>query len=312
MKWPWAHLMNFEGWAQRWRLSDSTQGLIPRARLAGPIPSVIAVMITLSIMAAAAALSLSNLAGNAKDEISGGVTVQIVEANQAAREKQAQTALTLLGGLPQMYELRRVPDAELNALLEPWLGKDFATDSTIPVPALIDVRLKDEVTPADLANLRKVLAKQVPAARVDAQSTWLGPVFNAVNSLRWLAMGLIVLIGMTSIAAVWLAARSAMAANRATIEIVYMLGASDHQIARIFQRSSARDAALGAVIGSVVGLGAIAILARQFAALGSGMVQSAWLTGVDWVAIGAIPFIGVALAFLTARITVLSALRRML
>ena len=309
MKWPLADL---EGWAQRWRLSDSTQGLIPRARLAGPIPSVIAVMITLSIMAAAAALSLSNLAGNAQDEISGGVTIQIVEANPAAREQQARTALTLLGGLPQMDQLRRVPDKELNALLEPWLGKDFATDSTIPVPALIDVRLKRQVTSADLADLRQVLTKKVPAARVDAQSTWLGPVFDAVNSLRWLAMGLIVLIGMTSITAVWLAARSAMAANRATIEIVYMLGANDHQIARIFQRSAVRDAALGAVIGSVVGLGAIAILARQFAALGSGMVQSAWLTGGDWVAIGAIPFIGVALAFLTARITVLSALRRML
>ncbi|MXP26227.1 cell division protein [Altererythrobacter indicus] len=312
MRSRWDHWERIEGWVQRWRGSDAAQGLIPRTRLAGPIPSVIAVMIALSVMAAAAALSLSNLAHNAQAEISGGVTVQIVEADPTARERQARLALTLLGGVPRMYELRRVPDAELNALLEPWLGKDFATDSTIPVPALIDVRLKGQVTAADLANLRKVLAKKVPAARVDAQSTWLGPVFDAVNSLRWLAMGLIMLIGMTSIAAVWLAARSAMAANRATIEIVYMLGASDHQIARIFQRSAARDAALGAVIGMAVGLGAIAILARQFAALGSGMVQSAWLTGGDWVAIGAIPFIGVAVAFLTARITVLSALRRML
>ncbi|RKF22787.1 FtsX-like permease family protein [Altericroceibacterium spongiae] len=292
--------------------SDNTHGLIPRARLIGPIPSVIAVMIALSVMAAAAALALSNLAGNAQAEIAGGVTVQVVEADRTERERQTALALDLLRSLPDVVQLRRVPDAELHDLLEPWLGDNFAADSTIPMPSLIDIRLAGEVTPARLDELQATLEPVAPAARVDAQSAWLGPVLRAVDSLRWLALGLIVLIGAISIAAVWLAARSAMAANRTTIEIIYMLGASDDQIARIFQRSAARDAALGAAIGFLIGLAAIAVLARRFGALGSGMVDSAWLLTGDWLAIGAIPFIGVALAFLTARVTVLNALRRML
>ena len=57
---------------------------------------------------------------------------------------------------------------------------------------------------------------------------------------------------------------------------------------------------------------ALFILGRQFAALGSGMVAGGGLGVIDWIAIAAIPLAGVAIALLTARITVLAALRRML
>ena len=54
------------------------------------------------------------------------------------------------------------------------------------------------------------------------------------------------------------------------------------------------------------------LLGRQFAALGSGMVAGGGLALADWTAIGAIPVAGVLIAMLTARVTVLAALRRML
>jgi cell division transport system permease protein len=54
------------------------------------------------------------------------------------------------------------------------------------------------------------------------------------------------------------------------------------------------------------------LLGQQFAALGSGMVAGGGLDLADWLAIGAIPVAAVAIAMLTARITVLGALRRML
>ena len=54
------------------------------------------------------------------------------------------------------------------------------------------------------------------------------------------------------------------------------------------------------------------VLGRQFAALGSGMVAGGGLATVDWLLIAAIPLAGVIIAIVTARLTVLSALRRML
>jgi len=296
--------------AARFGTSDR---LVPNARLAGPMPWVIAIMIALTVIAASAGLALHNLAEHARAEIAGGLTVQIVEGAPAERERQAEVAVALLTNREDVASVRRVPDEELDALLEPWLGKEaVAEEGAIPVPALIDVRLAGPVTPRRLEELRTSLAASVPAARLDAQAHWLEPVFGAVGSLQWLAAGLIVLLAGTTAAAVWLAARSALGSNRETIEIVHLLGGTDGQIARIFQRSIGIDAALGGLAGLAMGLTAIMLLGRQFAGLGSGMVAGAELGVVDWTLLAAIPAAGVVLAILTARLTVLAALRRML
>jgi cell division transport system permease protein len=287
---------------------------VPQARLAGPMPWVIAIMIALTVMAASAGLALSNLAAHARSEIAGGLTVQIVEAAPAERDRQAELALALLTNRDDVAEVKRVPDSELNALLEPWLGQgaNVAEEDAVPVPALIDVRLRGAVTQLRVEGLRSALAAQVPAARVDAQAGWLGPVFDAIGSLQWLAAGLVVLLAATSAAAVWLAARSALGSNRETIEIVHLLGGSDAQIAQVFQRSIGIDAAVGGIVGLGLGLAAALLLGRQFARLGSGMVAGGGLSPVDWALLAAIPVLGIVLAMLTARVTVLAALRRIL
>lgn len=287
--------------------------LVPQPRLAGPIPWVIAIMITLTVIAAAGGLALRNLGQNARSEIAGGLTVQVLEGAPAERERQARRALALLGGREDVATVRRVPDAELSALLEPWLGAEVLSGGeSIPMPVLIDVRLKGPATPLRLEQLGSAIGQVAPSARVDAQSGWLRPVLEAVRSLQWLALALIVLLAATSAAAVWLAARSALGSNRETIEIVHLLGATDRQIARIFQRATAVDALLGGILGLLLGLLAVWLLGRQFTGLGSGMVAAGGLQPMDWLVLASIPVIGVLLAMLTARLTVLGALRRTL
>lgn len=295
------------------RFGGDPSSLLQQARFAGPMPWVIAIMMALTVMAAAAGLALSSVAANARAEIDGGVTVQIVEAAPAERDRQAEIAVALLANREDVTRVRRVPDAELAALLEPWLGElARAEEEAVPTPALIDARLRGSLTPQTLAELRNALSASAPSARVDAQASWLAPVFEAIASLQWLAIGLVVLLGATSAAAVWLAARSALGSNRDTIEIVHLLGGTDGQIARLFQRSIAADAAIGGVVGLLLGLIALFLLGGRFAALGSGMVDGGSFGFVEWAVIGALPLAGIALAVVTARITVLAALRRML
>jgi cell division transport system permease protein len=286
--------------------------LIPQARFAGPMPWVIAIMIALTTIAAAGGLALNNLADGARSELSGAATVQIVEPLAAERDRQARAAEAALAELPEVASIRVVPEDELDALLEPWLGGGGAGVEAVPVPALIDIELRGPADGARLARLRAVLAGVAPAARVDAQSSWLGPVFAAIRSLQLLALALVVLLALTSAAAVWLAARSALGGNRGTIEIVHLLGGTDAQIARIFQRSIGFDAAAGGAAGLALGMAAVLVLGRQFAALGSGMVAGGGLGPLDWLMIAAIPLLGVVIAMLTARLTVLGALRKML
>jgi cell division transport system permease protein len=288
--------------------------LVPQARLSGPMPWVIAIMVALTAIAAAAGLALGNTADAASAELRGGVTVQIVEASPEARARQAREAVRRLGAMPEVRSVRLVPQEQVDALIEPWLGAEVGNGDgeAIPVPALIDARLGGAVTAGRLAAIERALRPVAPAARVDAQSTWLKPVFAAIESLEWLALALVLLLALALAAAVLLAVRSALGSNRGTIEIVHLLGGTDAQIARVFQRSVAIDAAGGGVLGLLAALVVILFLARRFASLGAGLVDQGALGWRDWAALGLVPVVAVALAMLTARLTVLRTLRKML
>jgi cell division transport system permease protein len=296
---------------KRWGALGAAE-LIPQARLSGPMPWVIAIMIAMTVIAAAAGLALRNAAATARTELSGGVTVQNVEPAPAARERQAAAAAARLRGSAGVSGVRLVPAEELDALISPWLGPEAADADAVPVPALIDARITGAITAERLAALRRDLRQVAPGARVDAQSSWLAPVFGAINSLQWLAVALIALLGAATAAAVLLAARSALGSNRDTIEIVHMLGGSDAQIARIFQRSIGLDAAVGGATGLALGTAAVLLLSRQLAGLGAGLATGGSLGWADWLVLALVPVGGVLVAMATARLTVIRALRKML
>lgn len=285
--------------------------LIPQGRLSGPMPWVIAIMVALTVIAAAAGLAFSNTARNASDALTGGVTVQIVNANPAERDRQAQAALRSLRATPGVVEATLVSQQEIDRLIEPWLGAPTG-EGAIPVPALIDARLRDPVSGEMLGQLRRTLRDVAPAARVDAQSTWLKPVFSAIGTMRWLSIALVGVLAFALTAAVLLAVRTALGTNRETIEIVHLLGGTDRQIARVFQRAIGFDAAGGGAIGLALGLVVVLLLGKQFGGLGAGLVSSGALGWLDWILLALIPVVGVGLAMFTARQTVIRALKKML
>lgn len=285
--------------------------LLPATRFGGPIPWVIAILLSLVVIAAAGGLSLRNLADNARADLSQAVTVQIIEANPQTRAERAQAVAAALSSQSLVTSVRIVPEEELQALLEPWLGTS-AGSQDVPIPALIDVELRDSASEAQVDELQAALDRAVPGTKVDAQSSWLKPVYDALAALQWLALALIALIAFATSAAVWLAARSAFANHKETVEIIHLLGGTDSQITRVFQTAVMREAAFGAIVGLALGLLAVLLLGQQFAALESGMVGGAGLRMEDWLIIGSIPLAGVLIAMLTGRITISLALRAML
>ncbi|HKR90962.1 cell division protein [Novosphingobium sp.] len=288
--------------------------LIAQGRLSGPMPWVIAIMVAMTGIALAGGLALGNAVSAAKAEIEGGITVQILEPRAEVREQEAARAVATITRMRDVAGLRLVPQAELDALIEPWLGTGIAaaTGSAIPVPALIDVRLKGPVSPAQLAAIERTLRPAAPSARVDAQSNWLKPVFDAMVSLQVLAIALVALLTLALAAAVLLAVRNALGTNRDTIEIVHLLGGTDRQVARLFQRSIGYDAAGGGAVGLALAMVVILALGRRFAGLGAGLVDSGALVWSDWLLLAMVPVLSTLLAMATARLTVLHALRKML
>ena len=285
--------------------------LIPEGRLSGPMPWVIAIMIFLTVLTAAAGLAMTRAMSDVSDELSSRATVQIIEANPQVRNRQAGAVAARLRTLPLIEEVRVLPPEEIDALIEPWLGtQDLADD--IPLPALIDVKLARTATDAEYQSLRSTLQSIAPNARVEPSSGYIAPVISLERSFQWIAFGLVGLLALATGAAVIISARSALNTHTETIAVVHLLGGTDQQISRLFQRRIALDALLGGLIGLAGGAVIIWLISGQLSALGSGLVQSVGLDWWSWLIIAAIPILGMFLAMVTARLTVTGALKKIL
>ena len=292
------------------RFGKAERGLLPEGRMAGPMPWVIAIMMFLTVLAAAAGLGLAGAAERLGGQIGSRVTIQVVEANPQLREAQAQAAAAAVRSLPGVTAVRVVPQQEIDELLEPWIGAG-ALESDLPIPALVDVDLTSEGR-ASLARLQAAVAAAAPAARVDDNAQWLAPLASLIGALQWLAAGLVLLMVAATAATVVLAARAALDTHRQTIEILHLMGATDIQVARLFQRRIALDALFGGLVGFILAGTVLIAIGERVAALGSELLGSAAIPPEGWAVLLALPAFGVVLAMLVARLTILRALGRML
>ncbi|HZG09819.1 MAG TPA: FtsX-like permease family protein [Allosphingosinicella sp.] len=284
--------------------------LLPEGRLSGPMPWVIAIMMFLTLLAAAAGLGLGSAAASLDTETGNRATVQIVEPNPDARESQARDALALLARLPGVTAAERVAPDEMRALLEPWLGPG-GMEADLPIPAMIDIELSPAAY-ARMDGLRAALADVAPAARVDDNAQWLAPLAGLIGSLRWLAGSLVVLMIGATAATVVLAARASLDTHRGTIEVLHLMGATDVQVARLFQRRIALDALFGGAVGLAAAGAVLLLIGNRLGALGSELLGSAGLPVASWAILVALPVFGVLLAMIVARATILRALGRLL
>jgi cell division transport system permease protein len=293
-----------------WSPSAADRRLLPEGRLAGPMPWMIAIMMFLTVLATAAGLALANGARALNADLAGRVTVQLVQPDAPRRAAETRAVLALLADMPGAVAVRQVSDREIAALLEPWLGPDGLGED-VPVPALIDIELAD-AGDAAVAALTTRVREVAPSARVDRHARWLGPLAGLVGSLGWLAAALVLLMGIATAAAVVLSARGALNTHRATIDVLHLLGATDIQIARLFQRRIALDALFGGGIGLVAGIVVVLFLGSRLAAVGSDLLGNLAIDWQGWGLIVALPIAGALLATVTARLTVVKALRRIL
>lgn len=285
--------------------------LIPEGRWSGQMPWVIAIMLFLTLLVAAGGLTLAEAARQGGQDLARQVTVQIIESDPAQRAAQSAAVTRALRNMDGIAEVKPVPDAQVRALLEPWLGTGVM-DADVPVPALVDVRFASVPAAATLTNLPSALRSFASKIRVDSHSSWLAPFFELMRALLWLAAVVFLLLLVATSAVVVLAVRSTLNTHRETIEIMHMLGGTDIQAARLFQRRIALDALLGGIVGFIVAAVVIITVGDRFAAVEPGLLSGAHFPYYGWAILALIPLAVMALAMLMARMTVISALKRIL
>jgi cell division transport system permease protein len=271
---------------------------------------VMAIMLFLTVLAGALGLGMAG-AGRALDrQLAGRLTLQLVEADAARRDRLSRSLIAQVRTIPGVTRVAEVDRARLAELLRPWLG-DAGVDAELPMPVLVDVDLQSG-DPALIARVRAAAAAVSPAVRVDQHAQWLSPVARFLATLTWLAAGLVLLMASATAAVVLLVARAGLDTHRDTIAVLHMLGSTDTQVARLFQRRIALDTLLGGLVGTMGALAAIWLLGRQTAGLGSELLGSIALAQTDWVMLALTPLLFALLAMAAARIAVLRTLGRTL
>ena len=278
----------------------SERRLLPEPK-GRPTLYVLAIMTFVTVIVAAAGLAVANAARLVGDGVQHRYSIQIADG---ARFQGA--ALAAVRATPGVSAATPVPDADVRETLKQWLGPDAAAAAGLPVPALIDV----ELTPgADAAAVEARVRGVAPGARLLAYSDSLAPLAKALRSLQWLALGLVLLMGLATASAVILAARGALDTNRSTIEVMHGIGATDDQVTRLFQRRIAIDALAGGALGAGAALLVLVLV------LGGSNARVAELTGgrvlraIDWGMLVLLPLAAAVLATVVARTAVGRSLR---
>lgn len=297
--------------ADRKAAAAARHRLLPGGRLAGPMPWIIAIMMFLTVLAAAAGLGLGAAVRSMSADLAGRASVQVVEADAPVRDQLAARTLAALRSADSVRAAEPVDPAALADQLRPWLG-EAATSGDLPVPALIDVMLTPGDAEAKIGGLRRLLGTLSPKLRIEPHAAFLLPLAGLLTALGWLSAGVVLLMILATGAVVVLAARGAHDSHRGTIDVLHLMGSTDVQIARLFQRRIGLDALMGSALGFSFATFVILLIGLRLAATGSDLIGAVELDLRGWLILVALPIFGVLLATLTARWTVLRALGRAL
>lgn len=294
--------------------------LLSGSRLSATMPWILGVMIALATLAAGAGLAGGAAAVQLRGALSTRLTVQVIEGDPARRSAASVRALALLQGDAGVRTAELVPEERVRELIAPYLGTD-RLDPDLPVPGLIDVTLVPEAVPTAPDRLTQALETLPARIRIDRTEDWAAPVRRFLTLIAGLALTVLALTVAATTAAVVLAARAALDAHGTTIATLHLLGATDRQVARLFERRVGRDGLFGIAGGFALGLVLLFAGAARVSKLSEGFTPGgdgagagpAGVPAVVWVAIATIvvPLSALALTRLSTRWTVLRTLRAM-
>ena len=278
------------------------------------LPWLIALMVYLAALAVAVSAILGSAAQTWRNDLSGNMTVEIPPALHApdaaeATEARVARAVEILRAMPDVRSAEAIAAAEGLRLLEPWIGAgDIAFD--LPLPRLIDLQI-DPRAASDAESVHAALEGEIPDVRVDDHGLWVERLLALIRSIEAVALAVVLLIGAAGILSMVFVTRTGLAVHHDVVEVLHLVGARDRYIAGQFQRHALNQATRGTLAGTLLALATIGGLFLVGAGPDLPLMPTLRLGLGGWAALAAVPATALAIAALTARMTVLRALPRM-
>jgi cell division transport system permease protein len=284
--------------------------ILPRDKGAAPLDLVIGVMAFLAALALGGVMIAERVAETWQGGLTGRLSVQVLPEGGEPPTAEVAAALELLRNTPGVVYAGALSDEENLALIEPWIGSDVVIEA-LPFPRLIDVELAPGAI-VDIPALEARLAEAAPHSILDDHSRWVGRLRGTANAVLLGALTVLVLIAIATSASVAFATRAGLATHREIVELLHLMGAKNGFIARAFEwhyflgslfAASLGAFAAGGVFLAAGGLDEYGLSSVSFLPpLGLRMEELPWLL--------AVPGAAAVIAWATARLSVLSALRQ--
>ncbi len=292
---------------------EGPSAILPRDKGAAPLDVMIAVMAFLAALALGASLIAERTALGWRSGLSDRLTVQILPPAHGVPgqglDQEVNAALSVLHSTPGIAHVSPLTQEQTLSLVQPWLGAD-ALVAELPLPRLIDAT----ITPGaevDLAALSRQLKKAAPDSLLDDHARWISRLKSLADAIIWSAYGILLLIGIATAAAVSFATRAGLEAHHEMVELLHQMGAQSNFIARAFERhyfiSALVAAAVGAALAAILFLAAGGLEFAGIEAVPFLPPLALKLREVPWLL--AVPAVSGLIALVTARLSVLAALR---
>lgn len=235
------------------------QPLVPVDSAAGrALVAVIAILTFLAALSAGAALLAAHASEQWRGAVANEMTIQIRPDTRRNIESDVARAVEMARAVAGVDEVRAVPKAESDKLLEPWLGTGLDLVE-LPVPRLIVLKLRSGNS-AEIAAFKETLRRDVPTASLDDHRLWMRRLSTMANTIILAGVVVVLLVLTAAALAVAFATRGAMAGSRDSVEVLHLVGADDDFIAREFQARFVRLGLRGGAAGGLAAIVAIAIL----------------------------------------------------
>lgn len=285
----------------------------------GHAATVIALMTLLACLMLAATLVIYSMAGKWRSDLAGQATIEIpardAQGNvspRAALRIKAQGVAQGLADIQGVTSVNIMDDAQVKALLSPWLGDMASGGDDLPLPALIAVTYAPEGEEQAARATEDMLARTMPQARLDRHKDWLDALHRLSSALMltFITLGLAVMTatGMSVAGAV----RAGLNQHAGEIELLHVMGASDGYILDQFQSAMTRQAAIAAAVGFCLAVAAMTCVRIVAGSLDAVMLSRAG--GLGMAGLASLVLVPLLVTFLSrgvTRATVLRALARM-
>ena len=277
---------------------------------------LVALMTFLAMLALAASFALSAMTDRWSSGLEDKASIEIPaeDVNGAILTPQQMEILSdnvfnFVRNHPAVDNVEKMQQEQIIELVSPWLGEDIAFDD-IPLPGILSVSFKTGVD-FDMAAFEDRLNTIAPEAKLDTHESWLKDVLKFTGALHFAAVLITIVIGITTTIAIAGAVQSRMRIYHEELELLHLMGASDHYISRQLQRYILLLSLQGALIGALVGGVTLWIIGWLSSQMDISLLPDFSLSASQLFTLMFLPIFIALLAMMTAKQTVLRVLQQM-